>query len=79
MNATARFAGSVQGVVVQMTAETRLPASSACFARSAAYWSSFSAKRTSIDGLVWFSSYSTSASASAVRHEMHQWTDFLAL
>ena len=38
-----------------------------------------SAKRTSICGLSWFSSYSTSASASAVRHEMHQWTDFLAL
>ena len=30
-------------------------------------------------GLTWFSSYSTSASASAVRHEMHQCTDFLAL
>ena len=38
-----------------------------------------SGNRTSIDGLTWFSSYSTSASASAVRHEMHQWTDFLAL
>ena len=31
------------------------------------------------DGLSWCSSYSTSASASAVRHEMHQCTDFLAL
>ena len=32
-----------------------------------------------MEGLVCFSSYSISASASAVRSEMHQWTDFFAL
>jgi hypothetical protein len=32
-----------------------------------------------MEGLMWFSSYSTSASARAVRQEMHQWTDFFAL
>ena len=37
-----------------------------------------SAKRTQIDGLVWFS-YSTSASASAVRSLMHQLTGFSPL
>ena len=73
------MAGSVQGVVVQMTAATLRPARAG--KRLARRSRSFSAsgKRTSIEGLTWCSSYSTSASASAVRHEMHQWTDFFAL
>ena len=62
-----------------MTAETRFPASDGCFAASEARASGASGKRTSTCGETWCSSYSTSASASAVRHEMHQWTDFFAL
>ena len=64
----------VQGVVVQISPQTFLPAS----AGSIAAGSVVSAKRTQIDGLEWFS-YSTSASASAVRSWMHQLTGFRPL
>ncbi len=57
----ARLAGSVHGVVVQMTKETFLPLSFGT--RSAT--SGPAGKATYTDGLAW-SSYSTSASASAV-------------
>ena len=71
--------GSVHGVVVQITALTRVPRSAGTFASSAACASAEAGKRTSMDGLSWLSSYSISASASAVRSVMHQCTDFLAL
>src|SRR5436189_6477156 len=70
-NAIATFAGIVQGVVVQISPYTRLRVS----AESIAAGSEVRTKRTQIDGLVWFS-YSTSASASAVRSLMHQLTGF---
>ena len=73
------MAGSVQGVVVQMTVQTFFPRSAGCFAASRSVSAAARGKRTSIQGLTWFSSYSTSASARAVRQEMHQCTDFLAL
>ena len=66
-----RLAGIVHGVVVQISPHTRLPAN----AGSIEPGSLFSAKRTQMEGLVWFS-YSTSASASAVRSWMHQLTGF---
>ena len=59
----------VHGVVVQISPQTFLPAR----AGSIAAESVVNAKRTQIDGLEWFS-YSTSASASAVRSWMHQLT-----
>ena len=68
------LAGIVHGVVVQIRPYTLRPAS----AGSIAAGSDVSAKRTQIDGLVWFS-YSTSASASAVRSFMHQLTGFRPL
>ena len=63
------LAGMVHGVVVQMSPYTSRPAS----AGSSCAASEVRAKRTQIDGLEWFS-YSTSASASAVRSFMHQCT-----
>src|SRR6266436_3304131 len=64
----------VQGVVVQISPHTRRPCRfGSTFAALFA-----SAKRTQMDGLEWFS-YSTSASASAVRSWMHQLTGFSPL
>ena len=68
------LAGMVQGVVVQMRLKQRFPASDSSILPG----SDVRAKRTQIDGLVWFS-YSTSASASAVRQLMHQFTGFSPL
>jgi hypothetical protein len=73
------LAGSVQGVVVQMTADTWRPWRAECVLASVSRSASHRASLTSMDGLVCFSSYSISASASAVRSDMHQWTDFFAL
>ncbi len=70
----ATLAGMVHGVVVQIRPYTVRPAS----AGSIAAGSDCNAKRTQIDGLAWFS-YSTSASASAVRQWMHQCTGFSPL
>ena len=72
--AIARFAGKVHGVVVQITAKARrLPSTD---------WSSDGTdvigNLTQTDGVLW-SSYSTSACASAVRQCMHQWTGFRPL
>ena len=71
----ARLAGSVQGVVVQMTAKVRSGGSpagnrSSCpGARAKATW-------TVGEVCSW---YSTSASASAVLQWMHHCTDFMPL
>ena len=62
----ARLAGMVQGVVVQIRIETGRPAYSLRDGGS-----SRSGNFTVMDGDVW-SWYSTSASARAVRQEMHQ-------
>src|SRR4030095_6867254 len=68
LNAIPRFAGSVQGVVVQMTILTlRLARPGSTFTASG------NGNFTYTDGLVW-SSYSTSASARAVWSKIHQWT-----
>jgi hypothetical protein len=69
--AIAWLPGSVQGVVVQITAAARgLPDAPKARATAA---SSAAAKATSIAGEV-LSSYSTSASASAEPQSMHQFT-----
>jgi hypothetical protein len=73
------LAGSVQGVVVQITANRFFPRSDGWRSSSLACSAAARGKRTSMDGLTWASSYSTSASARAVLQEMHQYTDFLAL
>ncbi len=65
----ARLAGMVQGVVVQMRPKTRREARAGWSAPG----SEANAKRTQMEGLEWFS-YSTSASASAVRQCRHQFT-----
>jgi hypothetical protein len=65
-------------VVVQIRTETFRPASAGTRADSSAALSGESWNSTKIDGDVW-SSYSTSASASAVRQWMHQCTGFLPL
>ncbi|CSB04034.1 Uncharacterised protein [Vibrio cholerae] len=70
---TARLAGSVQGVVVQITIDTSplpsWPAARPNLASTAA--SSAALKRTSIEGETLFL-YSTSASASAEPQSVHQ-------
>ena len=63
-------AGSVQGVVVQITVKTFFPGER----RIEPAGSSASAYFTQTVGLVWFS-YSTSASARAVLSKMHQYTE----
>ena len=70
----ARLAGSVHGVVVQMTAQ----ASSGKPAGSLPPWPGASAKATWTVGEV-CSAYSTSASARAVSQWMHHCTDFIPL
>ncbi|MNY06151.1 hypothetical protein D3C86_1388970 [compost metagenome] len=70
--AIARFAGRVQGVVVQMAMFTgRSPLASRSWTRVAAAGTETRGKRTKIEGLTW-SAYSTSASASAVVSKEHQ-------
>ena len=68
----------VQGVVVQMSTETGRPARAGAFSASAAADGPRIGNSTKIDGDRW-SSYSTSASARAVRQCRHQWTGFLPL
>ena len=72
----ARFAGIVHGVVVQISTEARFPAAAGKRAAKSAALSAASGNSTWIDGET-CDSYSTSASASAVRQWMHQWTGFL--
>ena len=72
----ARFDGMVQGVVVQMRTDADRAARSGASARHASALSAPSGNSTKMDGDR-CGSYSTSASASAVRHLMHQCTGFL--
>ncbi len=65
--AMAKLAGRVHGVVVQITMETSFPANTGYDLLRSEIMGNF----TKIEGDV-CSSYSTSASASAVLHEMHQ-------
>ena len=75
----ARFDGIVHGVVVQIrTDRLSSPASAGTRVASSRAASGVNGNSTKIDGEVWFS-YSTSASASAVRQWMHQCTGFLPL
>ncbi len=75
----ARFDGIVHGVVVQIRTE-RLPRPASCGTRfpTSTAESAVNGNSTKMDGDVWFS-YSTSASARAVRQWMHQCTGFLPL
>ena len=71
----ARFAGKVHGVVVQIITNTFLPFRAG---RYLFIFSSSTSNFTNTEGDS-LSAYSTSASASAVTHEWHQWTGFLPL
>ena len=77
-NAMARFDGMVQGVVVQIKTDTGRPASAGTRVSASARLASLSGNSTVIDGDT-CGSYSTSASASAVRQCVHQCTGFLPL
>ena len=66
----------VHGVVVQISTPAARSARAGASARSAGSLPVESGNSTKIDGDRW-GSYSTSASASAVRHPMHQCTGFL--
>ena len=78
-NAIARFDGIVHGVVVQISTDRfSRPESSGTRSASTRAASGVNGNSTKMDGDVWLS-YSTSASASAVRQWMHQCTGFLPL